>query len=140
MRAEEILREPLKLEREIVTLYAEIERIRMGLTPGGVDYASDRVQTSGIYDKYPAAMDRILAKEKKIGELNARRQWLINVRIPQLMAGIEDELAALIIRNYYFTDATMWEVAEMMHVSYATCYRYRYMGERDMQKVLDAES
>lgn len=56
------------------------------------------------------------------------------------MAGIEDELAALIIRNYYFTDATMWEVAELMHVSYATCYRYRYMGERDMQKVLDAES
>ena len=90
--------------------------------------------------KASAAMDRILAKEKKIGELNARRQWLINVRIPQLMAGIEDELAALIIRNYYFTDATMWEVAELMHVSYATCYRYRYMGERDMQKVLDAES
>ena len=125
---------------KIKTLYKEIEHIRLGLTPGGVDYASDRVQTSGITDKYPAAMDRILAKEKKIGELNARRQWLLNVRLPQLMDCIQDELSALIIRNYYFTDATMWEVAELMHVSYATCYRYRYMGEADIQKVLDSES
>ena len=140
MRAEEILREPLKLEREIVTLFSEIEHIRMGLTPGGVDYSLDRVQTSELMDKYPAAMDRILAKEKKIGELNARRQWLINVRIPHLMEFIQDDLAESIIRAYYFTDLTMWEVAELMHVSYATCYRYRYMGERDIQNILDAES
>ena len=140
MRADEILREPLKLEREIVTLFSEIEHIRMGLTPGGVDYSLDRVQTSELMDKYPAAMDRILAKEKKIGELNARRQWLINVRIPHLMEFIQDDLAESIIRAYYFTDLTMWEVAELMHVSYATCYRYRYMGERDIQNILDAES
>ena len=71
MRAEDLLREPLKLEREIVTLYKEIEHIRLGLTPGGVDYASDRVQTSGITDKYPAAMDRILAQKAVAPERQA---------------------------------------------------------------------
>ena len=140
MRADEILREPLLLEKRIRTLFNEIEHIRKELEPGGADYSSERVQTSEIKDKYPAAMDRILAKEKQIGELNARRQWLLNIRIPQLMESIEDELSALILRNYYFTDLTMWEVSQMMHVSYATAYRYLHKGEADIQKVLDNES
>lgn len=140
MRAEDLLREPERLGRKIVILAKEIDRIRNDLLPGGVDYAADRVQGGGGVDRYPPAMDRILAREKKIQELNARRMWLIEERIPWLLSQIQNELARDVVRAYYCEGRnTMEEVAEMLHIAYATAYRYRYMGEDDIQKVIDSE-
>ena len=78
--------------------------------------------------------------EEKLRELTARRRWLMFERIPKLIASIENDLAKDVIKAYYTTDATMAEVCEMCSISNATAYRYRYMGEADIQKVLDTES
>lgn len=139
MRAEDLLREPERLERKIRILAREIDRIRLGLLPGGIDYSADKVQGSPV-DKYPQVMDIILRDEEKLRELTARRRWLMFDRIPKLIASIENDLARDVIRAYYTTDATMAEVAEMCSVSNMTAYRYRWMGLEDIQKALDAES
>lgn len=139
MRADEVLREPERLGRKILILAREIDRARMSLLPGGIDYSADKVQGNPV-DKYPQVMDIILRDEEKLRELTARRRWLMFERIPKLIASIENDLAKDVVRAYYTTDATMAEVCEMCSISNATAYRYRYMGEADIQKVLDTES
>ena len=140
MRAEDLLREPERLDRKIRILAREIDRIRLGLLPGGIDYTLDRVDGGGGSDRYPAALDRILPREEKIRELNARRLWLLDVRIPWLLSQIRDDLDRDIVRAYYCEGRnTMEQVAELVHVSYATAYRHRDRGVGDVQKILDAE-
>lgn len=139
MNAERLLKEPARLETKIRILAAQIDKARLSLLPGGVDYSADRVQ-GGHIDKYPEAMDIIIAKEEEIRRLNARRLWLVNERIPALIAQIRNELARDVVEAYYTTDATMAEVCEMVNVSNMTAYRYRWMGVDDIQKALDAES
>ena len=137
MRAEELLREPERLGRKILILAREIDRIRNDLLPGGVDYAADRVQGGGGFDRYPSAMDRILAREKKITELNTRRMWLIEERIPWLLSQIQNELARDVVRAYYCEGRnTMEEVAEMVHVSRPTAYKYREIGLAEIEALL----
>lgn len=139
MRAEEVLREPERLGRQILILAREIDRARLSLLPGGIDYSADKVQGSPV-DKYPQAMDIIIKNEEKLRELTTRRRWLIYDRIPKLIAKVENDLARDVIRAYYTTDATMAEVSEMCSVSNMTAYRYRWMGLADIQKALDSEN
>ena len=140
MRVEELLREPERLERKIVILVREIDRIRNDLLPGGVDYAADRVQGGGGFDRYPPAMDRILQREEKIREINARRLWLIEERIPWLLSQLRDDLDRDIIRAYYCEGRnTMEQVADIVHASRRTVQRHRDAGLEQLQRILDGE-
>lgn len=139
MKAEELLREPERLERKIKLLVNEIDYQRSTLLPGGIDYSADKVQSSGN-DKYPRVMDIILKDEEMVRELNARRLYLIHERIPALIDQIENELARDVIQAYYLTDATMAEVCDLCSISNMTAYRYRWMGLADIQKALDSEN
>lgn len=137
MNAERLLTEPERLERKIRILAAQIDKARLSLLPGGVDYSADRVQGGGGADKYPAVMDTIIEKEKQIVELNSRRLWLVNERIPQLIAQIRNDLARDVVDAYYTTDATMEEVCEMCNVSWATAYRYRRIGLDEIDAIIN---
>ena len=140
MRAEDLLREPERLERKIRILAREIDRIRLGLLPGGVDYTLDRVDGGGGSDRYPAALDRILPREEKIRELNARRLWLIEVRIPWLLSQLRDDLDRDIIQAYYCEGRnTLEQVAEIVHASRRTVQRHRDAGLEQIQKIIDEE-
>lgn len=138
MRAERLLTEPQRLETKIRILAAQIDKARLSLMPGGIDYSMDKVQGGGV-DKYPAVLDQILEKEERIRELNARRLWLVNVRIPDLIARIQNETARNIVEAFYTTDATMEEAGAMCDYAVASAYRYREIGLAEIQAILDAE-
>lgn len=139
MRAEELLREPERIERKILILAREIDRIRQGLYPGGVDYALDRVQGGEGVDRYPAAVDRIIARENRIRELNSRRLWLVEALIPWLLSQIQDELTRDIIELHYCGEPmTMEQIADKVHVARRTVFRKRDAGLEDLQKILDS--
>ena len=139
MKAEDILREPERLERKMRILAEEIAQIRASLQPGGVDYAADRVQGGGNRDKYPAAMDRIIEREKRFWELDARRTWLTDIRIPELLELVSDDRSRDVLRCYYICRHSLREVAEIVHWSVPTVNRLRRQGLADIDTHLHSD-
>lgn len=128
MKAEQLLRRPERIEKRILVLVTEIDHIRQSLLPGGFDYSLDRVQGGEGADKYPAAMDKIIEREEQIRELIAEREYLINERIPELIALVSDERAQDILRIYYLCRKSLREVAEIVHWSVPTVNRLKHLG------------
>lgn len=140
MKAEDILKEPERIELKMIVLAAEIARIRQSLQPGGVDYAVDRVQGGGDRDKYPAAMDKINEREKKFLELEARLTWLTEERIPELISLVSDERAQAVLRAYYICRKSLREVSELVHWSVPTVNRLRWKGLHEIDTHLHSET
>ena len=138
MTAERLLKEPLRLQKDILLTIAEIENIEE--STGAANYDQPHVQGTQRWDFLEEKAMKAAELRKQLEQLNDRYQYLYYDRIPQLLEKIASEDARYILTHYYLFGATMEQAAEKSLMSYATAYRYRKLGLKQLQAILDNEA
>lgn len=136
MTAEAILKEPARLEKQILELCDLVESLQGLRSTKGTE---PRVQTSGHRDSVGDAAAKIAELKDRIQELNSRRKWLIYERIPELLEQVTDDeyLGRGTITLHILCGQTMEKTAKDLKTSYATAYKYEKAGLRQIQAYLD---
>lgn len=135
MRAEDILNEPERIAGQMRELAAQIGQLRLSLLPGGLDYSVERVQGGSGSDRVEDVLDRIREREERLEVLDARRKWLLRVRLPELLTYIRDPEGRQIVNLYYLYGLRSQEkIGRILHMSTMTVSRKRRAALRDIQE------
>ena len=133
MSAEDILNEPERIAGQMRELAAQIGQLRLSLLPGGLDYSVERVQGGSGSDRVEDVLDRIREREERLEELDARRKWLLRVRLPELLTYIRDPEGRQIVNLYYLYGLRSQEkIGRILHMSTMTVSRKRRAALRDI--------
>lgn len=136
MSAEDILNEPERIAGQMRELAAQIGQLRLSLLPGGLDYSVERVQGGSGSDRVEDVLDRIREREERLEELDARRKWLLRVRLPELLTYIRDPEGRQIVNLYYLYGLRSQEkIGRILHMSTMTVSRKRRAALRDIPNV-----
>lgn len=140
MTAEQLLTEPRRLAAKMNEIADEVEALRE--RTGTIDNTNVRVQTSRDPDRVADTAIKIDELKDHAQRIYDRYNFLMWERIPALLDQVEanDFLARCIIELYYVCEQPMEKVAKDMKVSYATAYRYRGIGMKQLQAILDSEA
>lgn len=133
MSAEELFNEPEKIAEDMKELAAQIGQLRLSLLPGGLDYSMERVQGGSGSGRVEEVLDRIREKEERLEVLDARRKWLLRVKLPELMTYIRDPEGRRIVSLYYLYGMQSQEkIGRILHMSTMTVSRKRRAALRDI--------
>ena len=138
MTAERLLKEPLRLQKDILLTIAEIENIEE--STGAANYDQPHVQGTQRWDFLEEKAMKAAELREQLEKLNDRYHYLYYDRIPQLLEGIACEDARYILKHYYLLGATMDKTADECFISRPTAYRYRKIGLQQLQAILDNEA
>ncbi|MBR2504669.1 MAG: DUF1492 domain-containing protein [Elusimicrobiaceae bacterium] len=134
MRAEDVLREPLELEKRIQARFRELQEV---IAVAGPDYSQPRVQASDYSDRVPEMAARAIAIKDEIRELQEEFLYKFDEVGPELLQHIEDEDHRDAVNMYYRLGMTMKQTCEALHVSNVTAYKWRDKGIEALQEYLD---
>lgn len=133
MSTESIFNEPGRIAGQMRELAAEIGQLRLSLLPGGLDYSMERVQGGSGSDRVEEILDRIREREERLEALDARRKWLLRVKLPELLKYIRDPEGRQIVSLYYLYDMRSQEkIGKILHMSTMTVSRKRRAALRDI--------
>ena len=133
-RAEEFMRRPTTIEIRIRTKECERREEQEKLTPQGIDYQRDRIDSSrkNMLEEITAELSAI---DEEIDELwRDYRQAKMDVIRTAYQIGRQEESAVLVM--YYIGKAKVHTIAQVLHYSEQNIYKLRREGLEHLDEIL----
>lgn len=117
----------------IARLEAKLEAKRSSLLPGAIRYDVPRVQNTAK-DAMSETFAEIDDLQKQLDKLRFE-QLQQKGRIEKAIGALDSEMEAIVMDMYYVSGVRVTEIAEKLHMSVSSIYKFKEKGEDNLKIV-----
>lgn len=117
---------------KILQLEAKKQVLESSLSPQGISYDGDRVQTTPE-DRMAAVYAEIDALDRRIKELKLSAVDEINA-VEAACAKLDEETERTVMIMYYVGGQEIEEIAKKIQYSVQSVYKFRRLGQKNIEK------
>lgn len=128
----QFLAAPRRTRLKILQLEAKKQALESSLSPQGISYDGDRVQTTPE-DRMAAVYAEIDALDRRIKELKLSAVDEINA-VEAACAKLDEETERTVMIMYYVGGQEMEEIAKKIQYSVQSVYKFRRLGQKNIEK------
>lgn len=129
-----ILKAPGQTKRELKGVQVEINNLKVDMMPSGINYNSDKIQSSP-HDSMSEYANRLIQLEQK--EISLRDKYAMECkRVDMLIDKLEDIDQVNVIKARYIIGYRFEQIAKVLNFSESQTYKLHRLGVKHLDIVL----